>query len=190
MKPGWKIWTLVGIVIALVILWKSRRAMGILWDFSSEQRLATLHPAIKQDVRRFINKAEDQGMKLRITSGYRDFMEQQMLYNKGRDTGITGLLSDIFSSSTPTGIVTNAKPGQSYHNYGLGFDVVEMKDGQPIWDNPNWPKIGALGKSFGFKWGGDWNTPDRPHFEKSFGRTTGQLLALSEAQKTPYVNLV
>lgn len=74
-------------------------------------------------------------------------------------------------------IVTNARGGQSFHNFGLAIDVVEMNSsGQPIWTNDRWNEIGEIGKSHGFEWGGDWaNFPDRPHFQMTFGLITGQL---------------
>lgn len=147
--------------------------MNTVWDAVTEARINDLHPAIRQRTRNFIAAAERQGMKLRITSGKRTFPEQQKLYDQGRT-----------ASSIAKGekIVTNAKPGASFHNYALGFDVVEIKDGQGLWDNPNWSKIGALGKSFGFEWGGEWTSfKDLPHFEYPPGKSVSQLRAMYDA---------
>jgi hypothetical protein len=44
-------------------------------------------------------------------------------------------------------IVTNAKGGQSYHNFGLAFDVVVLDDHEkPIWDadHPSWQLVGEI----------------------------------------------
>lgn len=177
--------------MAVIVLFKLvRRRFGILWDPISEARLAGLHPDIKRDVRRFINKAEDKGIKLRITSGFRSFNEQQTLYDQGRiSTSIGDLLGTLSGSSQK--IVTNAKPGQSYHNYGLAFDVVPIRDGEGVWNyaDPVWKEIGLMGKGFGFGWGGDWSKPDYPHFEKKFGMSTGTLAKRAASEKTPYVSL-
>ena len=141
------------------------------WDIHTNRRIATLHPDIREDVRVFINMAEKElGIKLRVTSALRTWSEQSKLYNQGR--------------TTPGKIVTNAKAGESYHNYGLAFDVVEIKNGQPIWNNPKWLAIGALGKRLGFEWGGDWKFKDKPHFQKRFGRHHSQLAALYNSGKS------
>lgn len=69
--------------------------------------------------------------------------------------------------------MTNAKPGDSYHNYGLAFDFVVLKDKVASWDerldvnsNHLWDyvEVGNIGKSYGLTWGGDWGW-DAGHFE-------------------------
>ena len=74
--------------------------------------------------------------------------------------------------------MTNLRGGESYHNYGLAFDVVEYVDGEPDW-NADWQSIGALGKAFGFEWGGDWRgkNRDRPHFQNTGGKSIDELKA-------------
>jgi D-alanyl-D-alanine carboxypeptidase-like protein len=80
--------------------------------------------------------------------------QQQAIYAQGR--------------TTPGNIVTNAQPGDSYHNFGLAFDVVPTEyKSLPNW-NPSgdyWQIIGNIGKNLGLTWGGDFSTPDKPHFE-------------------------
>ena len=126
----------------------------LLWDRVSEQRLRTLDPRIIFSVRKFINDAEDEGIYLRITSAYRTNEEQAALYAQGR--------------TKPGKKVTWVKPGQSLHNHRLAVDVVEMRDRQPVWENPNWERIGQLGEAVGLQWGGRWRPErlDRPHFER------------------------
>jgi len=149
------------------------------WDYHTNNRINTLHPRIREKVTEFINRAEQElGIKLRITSALRTWDEQATLYNKGR--------------SIPGKIVTWAGPGQSYHNYGLAFDVVEIKNGRAIWDNPRWSEIGRLGKRLGFEWGGDWTRKlDRPHFQMTFGKHHSQLAVLYRSgNKTgEYINI-
>jgi peptidoglycan L-alanyl-D-glutamate endopeptidase CwlK len=140
---------------------------GKVWDSVSDDRINGLHPSIRDRVRSFINDAASQGVFLRVTSGKRSWIEQQVLYNQGR--------------TTPGDIVTNAEPGESTHNYGLGFDVVEMINGQPQW-NGRWDKIGVIGKKHGFDWGGDWiSIDDKPHFSDTFGYSIASL-------RTKYLN--
>lgn len=86
--------------------------------------------------------------------GARSFETQAATYAQGR--------------STPGPVVTNAKPGDSYHQYGLAVDVVPtVYKGLPDWNpgGPLWAQIGAIGERAGLTWGGRWSTPDKPHFE-------------------------
>ena len=148
-----------------------------LWDNQTEDIIERLHPKARGKVRAFIKSAEKIGINLRITNdgGLRTFEEQDALYAKGRTT----------SGSK----VTNAKAGKSYHNYGLAIDVVEIRDGKAIWNNPRQAEIVAIGKKYGFEWGGDWSKPDKPHFQLTFGFTTAQLTALVGDETGKYVTV-
>lgn len=149
------------------------------WDIVSDRRINTLHPLIRAKAKEFIIRAEKElGIKLRVTSALRTWDEQIKLYAKGRTNAGKK--------------VTNAKAGQSLHNYGLALDVVEIKNGKALWSNPNWEKIGALGKEIGFAWGGDWKRfKDKPHFEMTFGKHHTELAQLYTTgnRNGEYVNL-
>ena len=108
-------------------------------------------------------------IKLRVTSANRSYQEQNDLYAKGR--------------TTSGNIVTNARGGESFHNFGLAIDVVEIKDGAAIWNNTRWGEISNLAKSIGFEWGGDFNSfVDKPHFQYSYGYTLAELRGLKAVQ--------
>ncbi len=127
------------------------------WDPVTNQRILGLDPRLQQPANDFINEVQSfLGVNLRITQGYRSIAEQDALYAQGR--------------TAPGNIVTWARGGQSYHNYGLAFDVAGISDGNLNY-YLSWDKIGAIGKSYGFEWGGDWASPktDRPHFQMTFG---------------------
>lgn len=160
----------VGLLMGLT-LYKKDTIMEGIWDKVTASRINQLHPAVRDRAQKFIAEAARQGIYLRVTSGLRDFAEQAKLYAQGR--------------TEPGNIVTNAKPGSSFHNYGCAIDVVEIKNGKGLWENPNWTKIAALGKSFGFVWGGDFKSiKDMPHFEYAGGKTISQLLiAYNAGQK-------
>jgi peptidoglycan L-alanyl-D-glutamate endopeptidase CwlK len=103
-----------------------------------------------------------------VTQGLRTFAEQDALYAVGR-------------TKAPIGkqyIVTNARGGQSWHNFGLAFDIVVLDSvGKFDWDasHPGWRKAAELGKSVGLEWGGDWKGfKDRPHFQYTGGLTLAQ----------------
>jgi peptidoglycan L-alanyl-D-glutamate endopeptidase CwlK len=75
-----------------------------------------------------------------------------------------------------------AKGGQSYHNFGLAFDIVVLDAvGKADWDvsHPGWKQAGALGRSVGLEWGGDWTGfKDWPHFQYTGGLSLVQCRSL------------
>jgi len=149
------------------------------WDVASDRRISTLHPLVIAKAKEFIIRAEKElGIKLRVFSALRTYAEQTALYAKGR--------------TLPGKKVTNAKAGSSYHNFGLAIDVVEIKNGKALWNNPNWSKIAELGKGIGFEWGGDWKSfKDKPHFQITFGKSLVVLRELHRSGKRAgdYVNI-
>ncbi|MCD9033447.1 peptidoglycan-binding protein [Luteimonas sp. Y-2-2-4F] len=132
-------------------------------DAATDRRIAGLHPEVRATAAAFVNRVEQElGIQLRVTQGYRSIAEQNALYAQGR--------------TAPGDIVTNARGGSSYHNYGLAFDVVEVRpDGSVNWDT-DWAAIGRIGENMGLEWGGNWTRlVDRPHFQMDFGLSTTQL---------------
>lgn len=136
------------------------------WDPVTDQRISELDPRVQDPARDFINYVEvETGVQLRIVQGMRTFDEQNALYAQGRTS-----VGPNATKDKPLGsIVTNAKGGQSYHNFGLAIDVVIMKHGKPVWNRiPT--NIGAMGIRHGFEWGANWNRiKDYPHFQMTFG---------------------
>lgn len=135
-------------------------------DAISERNLARVNPQLANRIRLMAAELKEQGITIRVTSGLRTFAEQDALYAQGR--------------TKPGPIVTNARGGQSLHNYGLAVDVVPIVNGQPNWNVPEsvWQKIGAAGKRQGMEWGGDWTSfKDRPHFQMTAGKSISTLLA-------------
>lgn len=132
-------------------------------------KIETLHPAIRSMAQTLLDLGKKEGIDLRITFGGRTFEEQQELYDKGR--------------KTPGDIVTKAKPGQSFHNYFLAIDVCPFVNGKPDWNSKLWSKIGQLGESVGFEWGGRWQFVDKPHFQFPIKTSYRALLALKNSGK-------
>lgn len=98
-------------------------------------------------------RARQEGMAMQMDLVYRTFAHQDQLYAQGR--------------TEPGQRVTNARGGQSWHNYGLGADVVfSTPAGQPSWpEDGNWTRYGEIAEAQGLTWGGRWQNPDRPHVE-------------------------
>jgi LysM repeat protein len=131
----------------------------------NEQRLAQVHPILAIRGRCLIELCGYAGIAVLVTQGLRTWEEQDALYAKGRTVPPIGKKY----------IVTMAKGGQSYHNFGLAFDIVVLDSlGKADWDtnHPGWKKAGDLGKSVGLEWGGDWKSfKDLPHFQYTGGLT-------------------
>jgi hypothetical protein len=138
----------------------------------SEQRLERVHPALASRVRALLEQCAIEGLSLLVTQGLRTANEQDALYAKGR-------------TAPPIGskfIVTKAKGGQSYHNFGLAIDIVVLDAlGKADWNvaHPGWARAAAIGKSLGLEWGGDWKGfKDIPHFQYTGGVSLGQCRSL------------
>ncbi len=134
----------------------------------SEQRLAKVHPTLATRARAMIELLAQSGVEILVTQGLRTWEEQDVLYARGRTVAPIGKKF----------IVTNAKGGQSYHNFGLAFDIVVLDAlGKFDWDSdhPGWIAASKAGKSVGLEWGGEWKTfKDIPHYQYTNGLTLPQ----------------
>lgn len=133
----------------------------------AEQKLSNIHPVMANKARELIQKAHAEGIFIIITQGLRTIAEQNALYEQGR--------------TKPGKVVTNARGGYSYHNYGLAFDycVCDIVGEKliPNWNvDKRWIRVGTIGKSLGLEWGGDWEEfKDFPHFQFTFGLSLNKL---------------
>lgn len=102
---------------------------------------------------RFLQECLTRNLDVLVYCTLRTHDEQDALYAKGR--------------TAPGDIVTNARGGQSAHNWGLAFDAVPRVGGKAIWgesiDGPLWQTFGLCAKVAGLEWGGDWKFKDAPH---------------------------
>src|SRR5678815_3524889 len=114
-------------------------------DPISIKRIKGLHPKVIDDFRNFITDAENAlGIVIRVSQGMRTFEEQAALYELGR---------------TKAGkIVTKAKPGSSYHQYGLAVDLVELvNNGKELDWNYDMSKLVPFAEKYQIGWGGNWS---------------------------------
>jgi len=141
------------------------------------ERIKLLHPKLREEVMEIyeeICEALKGRAMCRFSYTLRTFAEQDLLFKK-----------------VPK--VTNAKGGMSYHNYGLAIDIVLIIDGKSAsWEikkdfdgdgKADWIEIVNIFKQYGWEWGGDWKFYDAPHFQKTFGKSVRELLALHQAGK-------
>ncbi len=112
-----------------------------------------LQAIVKEKALQLQDNLKTSGIPIAFTQGYRSPEDQQKLIDNQKATGVK---------------VTNATPMLSFHNYGLAFDIVPLKDGKAWYDAPKevWEKIGITGELLGLQWGGRWiSFKDLPHFE-------------------------
>ena len=137
-------------------------------DSRTERNILSMSISAQSYARQMHRRIIAAGFDAKIISGTRTFDEQEIIYATGR-RGIPG-----------ERIISYAKPGHSYHNYGQAWDYalfngreyidgdtreeLEMYDAmaQTVadwWEPPNSP----------VRWGGQWTRKDRPHFQLNLG---------------------
>jgi peptidoglycan L-alanyl-D-glutamate endopeptidase CwlK len=114
------------------------------------------------------------GIKVEVISGLRSWSAQAALYAQGR--------------TKPGRIVTKARPGSSWHNYGLAIDLGLFKNGiyldesKPAEADKLYAEIGRIAEVNGIEWAGTWKTfQETPHFQVTFGMTLAEARARMEA---------
>jgi peptidoglycan LD-endopeptidase CwlK len=127
-----------------------------IFDIRTEGNIQTLQPEAQRKARQFLSEVSSKlgvgGLVFKIISGTRTYGEQNDLFAQGR--------------TRPGPIVTNARGGQSNHNFGVAWDIGIFKNGQYIPESQLYQSAGVIGKGQGLEWGGDWQTiQDQPHFQ-------------------------
>ena len=143
--------------------------------------LALLHPETFPVFKSFLDHAVKDGHRIMVVQTLRTREEQEALYGQGRQsTVLVNRLRKIAGlppiRQEDNKVVTNAKPGSSWHEYGCAIDVCYL-DGRAraVWDGPacKWETLGALGMGYMLIWGGTFKGfKDRPHFEYHPGGVT------------------
>ena len=131
----------------------------------TSRNLTDLHPKVKKLAQAFKDACKAQGIEILIYCTYRDNEAQNALYAQGR--------------TVKGKIITNAKGGDSFHNYRLAFDFVPTIGGKPLWnDSAMYKRCGAIAKSVGLEWAGDWvSLKETAHCQHSGGLSLKDLRA-------------
>lgn len=126
------------------------------YDFRTEYYIFSLVPAAQQLARNFMKLALASGKDVKIISGIRTYEEQNALHRKGR-------------WGNPGPIVTNARGGGSYHNFGLAWDIAIFDNaGEYVSTDQPYKDIASMvvGNLPNLEWGGDWiSFKDNPHYQ-------------------------
>lgn len=163
-------WMFATLIVSILYVWLQQKGdIGGLWpneEVPGPLPITGLHPVVAENEGILVRMAARRGIEVVITHGYRSVEDQDALFAQGR--------------SSSGRIVTNARGGESYHNYGLAIDfALRTPKGEIVWDmerddngngKADWLEVVDLAKELGFTWGGDWaNFPDYPHLQMDFG---------------------
>ncbi|WP_338541194.1 M15 family metallopeptidase [Paenibacillus tundrae] len=174
-KGSFRFWLIATLLLVVVYIWLQQKDdVYEIWPGSRQDviPITGLHPLVAESEELLVRKAARRGIDVVITHGYRSIEEQDALFDQGR--------------SSTGNIVTNARGGESYHNYGLAIDfALRTPQGEIVWDmerddngngEPDWMEVVTIAKDLGFTWGGDWaNFPDYPHLQMDFGLSINEL---------------
>jgi hypothetical protein len=124
----------------------------------------------------------NQGLPFYLFEGFRSWDRQDLLYAQGR--------------TTPGKIVTKARAGRSWHNYGLAADyvldgVVEKPGIQWSWelkadlnadDRNDWLQMAEIAVAHGLEAAWFWATfPEAPHVQATYGMTLTEAYQIHQA---------
>ena len=116
----------------------------------------------------------------------RSRQEIDVKLNKFRIRGFDFLANVIESVGPCSGKhVTNAAPGESWHNYGEAWDAVPLIGGKPAWNyleaKPHWDAYGEAVRQVGMHWAGDWTSfREYPHAQHRHGGNPLKILEPEE----------
>jgi RHS repeat-associated protein len=122
---------------------------NVTFDAKTEKMLGQMHPQARRRARAHIHLLRRFGVKTDIRDAYRTYERQDGIYAQGR--------------TKPGKIVTTVRGGESFHNFGLAYDLTLGKQS-------DYGLAASLGKGLGFEWGGDWTDfVDIGHFQFTGG---------------------
>ncbi|WP_163971766.1 M15 family metallopeptidase [Oceanobacillus halotolerans] len=171
-RKGLLLWIVI-ILFFMTLLYVYNQIDRRYIDLGQDAPIPTeLHPIVEIKKEILLEKVSTLDIDMVITETIRSIEEQNQLYEQGR--------------SKDGNIVTYAKGGESYHNYGLAIDFAIIDtNGNITWDtnydgNDNgksdWEEVAGVAKELGFEWGGDWKQfKDYPHLQMDFGLSIRQL---------------
>ena len=131
----------------------------------NSRSLDDLNPRVKKLCEQFIASCAKHNIDVLITSTYRDAESQNALYAQGR--------------TTPGKKVTNARGGDSFHNWRVAFDFVPVVDGKARWDDGAlFTQCGEIAESLGLEWAGRWvKFKEMAHCQFTYGLTLADFKA-------------
>ena len=137
------------------------------FDLRSEQNIAPLSLNAQQEAREFMTRVQRAMSErspssetatgqpvIKIISGTRSYAEQNKIFRQGR-------------YHNPGPIITNARGGNSAHNFGIAWDIGIFPENKGyIPDGPLYDEVAKAGLNDALEWGGNWSSfVDKPHYQ-------------------------
>jgi peptidoglycan L-alanyl-D-glutamate endopeptidase CwlK len=123
------------------------------FDDRSERNIRSLQTNVQPLCRRSLHQLRAAGLDARVISGTRTYAEQAALFRQGR-----------FGNPGP--VVTKARAGQSWHNFGMAWDIGLFDSGQYLQKSGPYNAASAHAMVPGVEWGGNWiSFKDPPHYQ-------------------------
>jgi len=94
--------------------------------------ISSLNPYVEQLARKFLDLTKANGLDVRVIAAFRSWDDSDKLYTQGR--------------TTPGEIGSNARGGESYHNWGLAFDAAPFENDVMSNDVEKFKTMGRLGE--------------------------------------------
>lgn len=125
-------------------------------DLFKRVDLTVLYPPFVELAKRAIKTLDNRGDRYYAISGLRTYEEQNKLYAQGR--------------TAPGQVVTKAKGGESFHNFGIALDFCRDKDVersglQPDWNKASYEDLASEVAANGLESGLRWRFVDAPHVQ-------------------------
>lgn len=148
----------------------------------SRNRMVGVHPILQAWTLKIVEAAAYHNLYFAAFMGLRTWELQDALYSQGREQldvvnarrSLAGL--GPITAEENKKIVTNARGGDSWHNYGLAVDLVEDGDAQQAGVQWSWSKnldylsLGKVVQTTRLEWGGLWKSiKDYPHIQMTCG---------------------
>jgi peptidoglycan L-alanyl-D-glutamate endopeptidase CwlK len=153
-----------------------------------DKSLDGLYPYFKSLILKLEKKLVDAHIPIFPFETVRSMERSDELYSQGRK-----LIKNKWTVIDPKKIVTKAKAGSSFHNFGLAVDFVF--DGDNIkpgiqWDWSNrlpWKEFGVIVNTIpGLRWGGNFTSlVDYPHVELATDKNIKDMLAIFQEKGLP-----
>ena len=140
---------------------------GEMIDERSQKNIDTLNPKVRSVFTNCLialkKHFQERGIAARYIAGTRTYAEQDALYAQGR--------------TKPGPIVTKARGGESYHNFGIAVDVgLFLPDGRYLGESSFYREIGKVVEIYSqLEWGGNWKFVDEPHIQWNTGLTLAEM---------------
>jgi peptidoglycan L-alanyl-D-glutamate endopeptidase CwlK len=119
----------------------------------TKQKIAELDPRFRPQITALMTRATQMGLRPEIAEAYRSQERQDQLYEQGR--------------TTPGAKVTGTR--SSMHTKRLAVDIYQRDEKGKIDLSPEpgfYQAMSQIAQSIGgINWGGNWKTPDKPHFQ-------------------------